>query len=194
MGKRFLPLTGMPIPKMLRSSTLLADCEPDPFTVATWILKSLMTGFGAAPDESFFVPETGCPASMPALSRATSPVAMWRDSLQIELNDKSLFLIPYYSRVRAGFSRLGSYRKDSRACRTGTPLRAPTPFGRGYASGGPVGGKRNSVAQVGHGARDLGLLRCVEREQRQSRTASVVAVEIAGVLDAGYAEFAQYDG
>ena len=34
-GNRFFPLTGTPIPKMLFSSTLLADCEPDPFTVAT---------------------------------------------------------------------------------------------------------------------------------------------------------------
>src|SRR5438874_4234015 len=43
-GKRFLPETGIPIMKMLRSSTLLEDCEPDPLTVATWILKSLITG------------------------------------------------------------------------------------------------------------------------------------------------------
>ena len=42
-GKRFFPLTGTPIPKMLFSSTLLADCEPDPFTVATLMLKSLTT-------------------------------------------------------------------------------------------------------------------------------------------------------
>ena len=40
-GKRFFPLTGTPIPKMLFSRTLLADCEPDPFTVATIMLKSL---------------------------------------------------------------------------------------------------------------------------------------------------------
>ena len=42
-GKRFLPLTGTPIPKMLFSRTLLADCEPEPFTVATLMLKSLTT-------------------------------------------------------------------------------------------------------------------------------------------------------
>ncbi len=46
-GKRFFPLTGTPIPKMLFSSTLLADCEPDPFTVATLMLKSLTTRVGA---------------------------------------------------------------------------------------------------------------------------------------------------
>ena len=40
-GNRFFPLTGTPIPKMLFSSTLLADCDPDPFTVATLMLKSL---------------------------------------------------------------------------------------------------------------------------------------------------------
>src|SRR5271156_6352194 len=42
-GKRFFPLTGTPIPKMLFSRTLLADCEPDPLTVATLMLKSLTT-------------------------------------------------------------------------------------------------------------------------------------------------------
>ncbi len=46
-GNRFFPLTGIPIPKMLFSSTLLADCEPDPFTVATLMLKSLTTRFCA---------------------------------------------------------------------------------------------------------------------------------------------------
>ncbi len=40
-GNRFLPETGTPIWKMLRSSTVLADCEPEPFTVATCMLKSL---------------------------------------------------------------------------------------------------------------------------------------------------------
>src|SRR5271155_5362829 len=42
-GKRFLPLTGTPMRKMLRKSTLLADCDPDPLTVATWMLKSFTT-------------------------------------------------------------------------------------------------------------------------------------------------------
>jgi len=42
-GKRFFPLTGTPMPKMLFKSTLLADCEPEPFTVATLMLKSLIT-------------------------------------------------------------------------------------------------------------------------------------------------------
>src|SRR5260370_6654739 len=39
-GNRFLPETGTPIWKMLRSSTVLADCDPEPLTVATWMLKS----------------------------------------------------------------------------------------------------------------------------------------------------------
>src|SRR6266700_2045959 len=39
-GNRFLPETGTPIWKMLRSSTVFADCDPEPFTVATWMLKS----------------------------------------------------------------------------------------------------------------------------------------------------------
>src|SRR5712675_785553 len=47
-GKRFLPETGIPIMKMLRSRTLLDDCEPDPLTVATWMLKSLITGWCGA--------------------------------------------------------------------------------------------------------------------------------------------------
>src|ERR1700722_14254585 len=68
-GNRFLPLTGTPIPKMLFSSTLLADCEPDPFTVATLMLKSLITRLRGlvAPLNSF---------------GAAWLVAMGRDSLQ----------------------------------------------------------------------------------------------------------------
>src|SRR6476646_7058204 len=47
-GNRFLPLIGIPIAKMLFSRTLFADCDPEPFTVATWMLKSLTT----SPDRS----------------------------------------------------------------------------------------------------------------------------------------------
>src|SRR5215471_16151606 len=43
-GKRFLPETGMPIWKMDRIRIVLEDWEPEPFAVATWIEKSLMTG------------------------------------------------------------------------------------------------------------------------------------------------------
>src|ERR1700752_4257140 len=43
-GNMFLPETGTPIWKMVRSRTVLALCDPDPFTVATWMLKSLTTG------------------------------------------------------------------------------------------------------------------------------------------------------
>src|ERR1700683_1753792 len=67
-GNRFFPLTGTPIPKMLFSSTLLADCDPDPFTVATLMLKSLTMRRRAVLS----------PCSSP---RARFPVAMWRDSL-----------------------------------------------------------------------------------------------------------------
>src|SRR5438128_254797 len=48
-GKRFLPDTGMPIWKMLRSSTMFADCEPEPLTVATWMEKSLTALAGGGP-------------------------------------------------------------------------------------------------------------------------------------------------
>ncbi len=40
-GDRFLPLTGIPIRKIDFNRTELADCDPDPFTVAIWMLKSL---------------------------------------------------------------------------------------------------------------------------------------------------------
>src|SRR5690348_16712561 len=43
-GNRFLPETGTPIWKMVRSSTVLELCEPAPFTVATWMLISLTMG------------------------------------------------------------------------------------------------------------------------------------------------------
>src|SRR5437667_3358157 len=46
-GKRFLPETGTPIWKMVRNSTELADCEPEPLTVATWMLRSLTICFGS---------------------------------------------------------------------------------------------------------------------------------------------------
>src|SRR5262245_65547723 len=44
-GKRFFPLTGIPIWKIERSSTLFAVWEPEPLTVATWREKSLTRGF-----------------------------------------------------------------------------------------------------------------------------------------------------
>src|SRR5579872_1407994 len=43
-GNMFLPLTGTPIWKIDRIKTLFEDCDPEPFTVATWIVRSLMTG------------------------------------------------------------------------------------------------------------------------------------------------------
>src|SRR5262245_48354581 len=42
-GKRFFPLTGTPIWKMARSSTEFAVWLPEPFTVATLMLKSFTT-------------------------------------------------------------------------------------------------------------------------------------------------------
>src|SRR5581483_11657263 len=44
-GNMFLPETGTPIWKMERINTVLAVWLPDPFTVATWMLKSLTTGW-----------------------------------------------------------------------------------------------------------------------------------------------------
>src|ERR1035437_8550464 len=77
-GKRFFPLTGTPIPKMLFSRTLLADCEPEPFTVDTLMLKSFVTRCRV-----FVAP---C-----ALPRAGSPVAIWRDSLLIHSGKSQSF-------------------------------------------------------------------------------------------------------
>ena len=42
-GKRFFPDTGTPIWNSVRSNTMFALCEPDPFTVATCRLMSLIT-------------------------------------------------------------------------------------------------------------------------------------------------------
>src|ERR1700729_3886751 len=78
-GKRFFPLTGIPIPKMLLSRTRLADCEPEPFTVATWMLKSLMTRLNVGVCSAAELPAPGAPT-------ATSPVAIWPDSFPDELS------------------------------------------------------------------------------------------------------------
>src|SRR4051794_38589216 len=51
-GKRFLPFTGTPIWKIVRSRMLFADCEPEPLTVATCMLKSLMTALRVPPRPS----------------------------------------------------------------------------------------------------------------------------------------------
>src|ERR1700761_6958839 len=78
-GKRFFPLTGMPMPNMLLSSTRLADCDPDPFTVATWMLKSLMIRLEVGVCTAAELPAPGAPT-------ATSPVAIWPDSFPDELS------------------------------------------------------------------------------------------------------------
>ncbi len=46
-GKRFLAETGSPIWNSARSSTVLALCEPEPLTVATWTAKSFTTARGS---------------------------------------------------------------------------------------------------------------------------------------------------
>src|SRR5580698_6097025 len=82
-GNRFFPLTGIPIPKMLLSRTRLADCEPDPLTVATWMLKSLMTRLDVGVCSAAELPAPGAPT-------ATSPVAIWPDSFPDELSGTAL--------------------------------------------------------------------------------------------------------
>src|SRR6185436_14090584 len=49
-GNMFFPETGMPIWKMERIKTLLAVWLPEPFTVATCMLKSLITGWWNSPE------------------------------------------------------------------------------------------------------------------------------------------------
>ncbi len=44
-GNMFLPETGTPIWKMLRNKTVLELWEPEPLTVATWMLMLLATRF-----------------------------------------------------------------------------------------------------------------------------------------------------
>src|SRR5215467_13037933 len=58
-GNRFLPETGTPIWKMLRSKTVLADCDPEPLTVATWMVYQV--GRPAMFEGNRFLPETGTP-------------------------------------------------------------------------------------------------------------------------------------
>src|SRR5438552_4826944 len=43
-GNMFFPLTGTPIWKMERIRTLFDDCDPEPLTVATWMVQSLTIG------------------------------------------------------------------------------------------------------------------------------------------------------
>src|SRR5207302_6844787 len=45
-GNTFFGATGMPIEKIARVSTRLADWLPEPFTVAAWNVRSLMLGPG----------------------------------------------------------------------------------------------------------------------------------------------------
>src|SRR5271163_697130 len=94
-GKRFLPLTGIPIPKMLLSKTLFADCEPEPLTVATWMLKSLTIGFAGVGTVACGLPRAF--AAEP-LCKAIFPVAIWRTSLQRRMGTGKLCGIdPSYS-------------------------------------------------------------------------------------------------
>src|ERR1700735_3307549 len=78
-GKRFFPLTGIPIPNMLLSSTRLADCDPDPLTVATWMLKSLTIFLDVGVCSAGELPVPGTPTAM-------SPVAIWPDSFPDKLS------------------------------------------------------------------------------------------------------------
>src|SRR5579871_608188 len=89
-GNRFLPETGTPIWKMLRNKTVLADCEPEPFTVATCMLKSLILRPGCGVSAAFSctpsstVVAMNCPC---ATLRPQSP--SYSDWFEVTLNYKT---------------------------------------------------------------------------------------------------------
>ena len=49
LGNTFLGATGMPMEKMARVRTMLADWLPDPLTVAAWKVSSLTFTFDISP-------------------------------------------------------------------------------------------------------------------------------------------------
>ena len=61
------------------SRTRLADCYPDPFTVATWMLKSFTIRLDVGVCRTAELPAPGAPT-------ATSPVAIWQDSFPDEFS------------------------------------------------------------------------------------------------------------
>src|SRR5262245_14978160 len=72
-GKMFLPDTGTPMRKIERIRTLLADWLPDPFTVATWIWKSLtIETTGTATAVVSVSAATGAPAAAEASAGGTT--------------------------------------------------------------------------------------------------------------------------
>src|SRR5262245_10869191 len=72
-GNRFLPETGTPIWKMLRRRTVLELCEPDPFTVATWMLMLLTTRLGSARPEASRSATSVVAITIPFLLKWASP-------------------------------------------------------------------------------------------------------------------------
>src|SRR3954469_16134894 len=74
-GKRFLPETGIPIWKILRSNTMLADCEPEPLTVATWMEKSFTTLVGGGPWRC------GCTTTSVAITRVSFAQTSYEESV-----------------------------------------------------------------------------------------------------------------
>src|SRR5262245_3320944 len=70
-GNMFLPLTGTPIWKMERIRTLFDDCDPEPLTVATWIVQSLTVGravvWGSSSTAVMVASDTVCSSSIGAV-------------------------------------------------------------------------------------------------------------------------------
>src|SRR5215469_10295861 len=82
-GNTFFGATGMPIEKIARVSTRLADWLPEPFTVAAWNVRSLMVGPGVMAGVEWYdccpcwrlqppvpFPYSGIPLNSPLFRRA----------------------------------------------------------------------------------------------------------------------------
>src|SRR5438093_8388536 len=110
-GKRFLPLTGMPIWKMARSSTVFAVWLPEPLTVATWMLKSLTRGFTTSlPGNRLGAPRRGEDPPEGKSSNVRPPTAYdCRSSIQLSHGQALRFFYKKISGVRchAPFARGG---------------------------------------------------------------------------------------
>src|SRR3977135_2205357 len=65
LGKTFLGATGIPIEKMARVSTMLADWLPEPLTVAAWKVRSLTFGaYMGAKFGELILPVRNCAPSL----------------------------------------------------------------------------------------------------------------------------------
>src|ERR1017187_1156881 len=67
---------------MARSRTVLALCDPEPFTVATWMLKSLTTGPRTAP--------WSAPCTANSVVAINTPYQRWMSAVGEQFNYKAV--------------------------------------------------------------------------------------------------------